>query len=182
MPAAGGPAVTTDSPRYVPRSGSVTLTAVGLEVRRDRLGNVAAIEGVRPSVGQAFERARQVGLDEQVADPEQVAVARVYGLRRRRGLDALAIRHHVRAVIRRPVAVHVAGDSKAVAGERDGRLDGLRPGDRAVPRQRLMQPRHRAGDAHRSVADVVHPAFEHVSIPIGGLAQKQALPLVLSRS
>src|SRR5207245_1895027 len=97
-----------------------------------------------------------------------------------RGLDPLPVRHHVRAVIRRPVTVHITGDREAVARERDRGIDGLGPGDRAVARERLMQPRHRSGDADRLVADVIYPALEHVAVAVGGLADEKALPLVLA--
>ncbi len=78
--------------------------------------------------------------------------------------------------------MHVPGDRKAVAGERDGRLDRLRPRDGAEPGQRLVQPRHRAWNSDRLVADVVHPPLEHVAVAIRGLADEPVSPLVLSRA
>src|SRR5207237_9702240 len=95
-------------------------------------------------------------------------------------LDALCVGHDSRAVSHGPVTVHVPGDGEAVPRERDRRLDGLLPRDRAEPGQRLMEARHGARHRHRPVADVVDPTVEHVAVTVGGFADEDRVPLVFT--
>ena len=156
--------------------------AVGGEISHDRLGDLTSIEHVGAVARQLLEGAGEVCLDHHLTDRVERAVVRVDGLRGRRDLDPLCVRHDVGAVIGRPVTVHVAADRESVPGDRDRGLDRLLPGDGAESVQRLVQARHRAGHADRLVPHIVDESLEHVAVTVRGLADEDRLPLVLANA
>jgi len=107
------------------------------------------VEPGRAALGDALERAREVGLPEGFARLVRDAVLRE--LRDRGG-----VRLHVGqdAAQRAGEAV---GHGEAVAREGDGRLHEPLPGQLPVLAPGKVQPRHGAGHADRQVAVVVEP-------------------------
>src|SRR4029077_6805441 len=85
-------------------------SAVGAEVGRDRVSDLAAVENIWTARGQSLQRVREVGLDHELADLVQPPIVRVRGLRRRRDLDSLRVRDHIRALVRYPKTVHEPAD------------------------------------------------------------------------
>ena len=153
---------------------------VGCKVGRDGVPDLALVEDVGAFAGQPLECSREISLDQQISDGEELAIARVDRLRRRRDLDPLGVGYDIRPVVHRPVAVDEAWHRESVASQGDRRLYGLLPRDRAKPRECLVQPGHRAGHGDRLIAHVVDPAIEHVAVAVGGLAEEDRLPLVLA--
>src|SRR5438309_7030310 len=76
--------------------------------------------------------------------------------------------------------MHVTGDREAIPRERDRGLDRLGPCDRAVTGERLVQSGHRSWHSDRLIADVVDPTLEHIAVAVSGLANEEALPLILA--